>query len=86
MNQLEHLRSVNIFCDVLPIDTGVSPPKRRKFTQEEERLVLKHFRNNIAERNTPSLFDCQEFLLRYAHIHWVKKQIQDKVKNIIKSK
>ena len=42
------------------------------------------FTNFIAGHATPSLADCELFLTCYPHLQRNKKQIQDKLKNIIK--
>ena len=72
-----------------PTTDGKSAAKktpRKRFSDSEFRLVNEHFARFIELGETPSLIDCEVFLSCYPHITRSKKQIQDKVKNLIKYK
>ena len=65
---------------------GEEKPKstlRKRFTAEDEEAVKEYFAPAILAGNTPSLEECSEFL-RGRELDRSKKQIQDKVKNLIK--
>ena len=57
--------------------------KRRLFSPEENSSVKQHFGKHIAKSTTPSLAECKSFT-RVFQMNRSPKDIQDKVKNIIK--
>ena len=58
--------------------------KRRRFTQDEEEMVNLYFSDTIQACQTASLEECKTFLENHP-IERSPKQIQDKVKNLIKN-
>ena len=58
---------------------------RKRFTPQEENELKEYFAPAILSGSTPSLEECDEFL-RGKEFQRSKKQIQDKIKNLIKSR
>ena len=66
-------------------DEEEEPAQRKKFPPSETEQVREYFAPAILARFTPTLGECGEFL-RSREIDRTKKQIQDKVKNLMKTK
>lgn len=64
--------------------TNAGVVKRRPFTEAESDAIHEYFSGDIAAIHTPSLHDCKTFLTAHPSINRNAKQVQDKVKNIIK--
>lgn len=58
---------------------------RKKYSSEEPEEVRSYFAPAILAGMTPSLEECSEFL-KGREMARTKKQLQDKVKNLMKSK
>ncbi len=58
--------------------------KRRRFTEEEEEMITLYFEDNIQSSDTPHLEDGVVFLQNHP-LERTPKNIQDKVKTIIKN-
>ena len=58
-------------------------PKWRLFSLEENSSLKQHFGKRIAESKTPFLAECKSFIHVF-QINRSPKNIQDKVKNLIK--
>ena len=61
-----------------------SPQVNEYHSRVEATKITEYFAADITEKKTPSLSQCEEFLKMHADIHRSKKQIQDKVKTIVK--
>ncbi len=59
----------------------IQPPTRKRWTCKETESILKEFKKYIERKLTPPLSICENYVELYQRD---KKQIQDKVKNIIK--
>ena len=62
-----------------------SPVKRRPFTKEENESVSLYFSSHIEAGDTPTSAECRDFLENHG-LSRTAKNIQDKVKNIIKAR
>ena len=65
------------------IEKSDGSKKQIPFTNDELKIIARHFKRNIKARVTPSLKECRKFLVSFP-INRDEKQVQDRVKNFIK--
>ena len=68
----------NCFCLLEPQRT------RNPFTKAEGDAILKYFHNIIKAKKTPTRQECIKYINMYNITHRTPKDVQDKVRNIIK--